>query len=140
MFHRQNNFNAIRTCHYPDDSSFYRYCDYYGMYVCDEANIETHGFQPIGRLTHDSGWENTYISRVTRLVQRDRNHACVVFWSLGNESGRGCNLWKARKELLRMDSTRPLCYEGGGLLFEGTGITELTDIICPMYPNVSFVY
>ena len=106
------------------------------MYVCDEANIETHGFQPMGRLTHDTGWENTYVSRVTRLIKRDRNHACVIFWSLGNESGRGCNLWKARKELLKIDSSRPVCYEGGGLLYEGTGITELTDVICPMYPNV----
>ena len=108
------------------------------MYVCDEANIETHGFQPMGRLSHDPGWENTYVSRITRLVQRDRNHACVIFWSLGNESGRGCNLWKARDELLKLDSSRPVCYEGGGLVYEGTGITELTDIICPMYPNVSF--
>lgn len=136
--HRQNNFNAIRTCHYPDDSAFYRYCDYYGMYVCDEANIETHGFQPMGRLTHDAGWENTYVSRIMRLIKRDRNHACVIFWSLGNESGRGRNLWKARKELLKIDSSRPVCYEGGGLLYEGTGITELTDVVCPMYPDVGY--
>ena len=107
------------------------------MYVCDEANLETHGFKPIGNLTHDTGWENTYVSRITRLVQRDRNHACVIFWSLGNESGRGRNLWKARKELLKIDSSRPVCYEGGGALFEGSGLTELTDIVCPMYWDVS---
>ncbi|CAB9510556.1 Beta-galactosidase [Seminavis robusta] len=135
---KRNNFNAIRTSHYPNDSAFYRYCDYYGMYVCDEANIETHGFKPMGNLTHDAtGWENTYVSRITRLVQRDRNHASVIFWSLGNESGRGRNLWKARKELLQIDSSRPICYEGGGAMVEGTGLSELTDVICPMYPNVA---
>ena len=116
------------------------------MYVCDEANIETHGFKPMGNLAHDAGWENTFVSRITRLIQRDRNHACILFWSLGNESGRGerktegkgrwCskyfadflfilgrNLWKARRELLSIDSSRPICYESGGAMFEGTGLT-----------------
>jgi len=135
--YRRNNFNAIRTSHYPNDSAFYRYCDYYGMYVTDEANIETHGFKPMGNLAQDPGWENTFVSRITRMVQRDRNHACVVFWSLGNESGRGRNLWKARKELLKLDSSRPVCYEGGADIAQGTGLTELTDVICPMYPDVA---
>ena len=133
---KQNNFNAVRASHYPDDSAFYRYCDYYGMYVCDEANIETHGFKPIGNLTHDAGWERTFSSRVLRMVQRDRNHACIITWSLGNEAGRGRNLRNARNELLKLDTSRPVCYESGGALFEGSGLTELTDIICPMYPNI----
>jgi beta-galactosidase len=134
---KQNNFNAIRTCHYPNDTAFYRLCDYYGMYVCDEANIETHGMQPMGKLAHDWHWYNTITSRVTRLVQRDRNHACVIFWSLGNESGRGKNLLAARNLLLDLDDSRPIMYESGGALIEGVGRTELTDIICPMYPDVS---
>ena len=134
---KQNNFNAIRTCHYPNDSTFYRLCDYYGIYVCDEANIETHGMQPMGKLAQDWHWHNTFTSRVTRLVQRDRNHACVIFWSLGNESGRGKNLTAARKLLLDLDDSRPIMYESGGALIEGVGRTELTDIVCPMYPSVA---
>lgn len=107
------------------------------MYVCDEANIETHGFKPIGNLAHDAGWENTFVSRITRLVQRDRNHACVIFWSLGNESGRGRNLWKARQELLKIDSSRPVCYEGGGAKLHGTGMTELTGKIDGVFLSAS---
>jgi beta-galactosidase len=137
LVYRRNNFNAIRTCHYPNDSAFYRYCDFYGMYVCDEANVETHGFKPMGNLAQDTGWENTFVSRITRLVQRDRNHPCIISWSLGNESGRGRNLLKARQELLKLDSSRPVCYEGGGASLHGTGLTELTDVVCPMYPNVT---
>lgn len=93
--------------------------------------------QPMGKLVHDWGWENTYTSRVTRMVQRDRNHACIIMWSLGNESGRGRNLLKARKLLLDLDHSRPIMYESGGALVEGVGRTELTDIICPMYPDVT---
>lgn len=76
------------------------------------------------------------VSRITRLVQRDRNHASVIFWSLGNESGRGRNLLAARNSLKRLDSSRPICYESGGAIFEGVGRTELTDIVCTMYPSV----
>lgn len=134
---KQNNFNAVRLSHYPNASVFYRLCDYYGLYVCDEANIETHGMSPMGRLSHDWGWKNTFTSRVKRTVQRDRNHASIIFWSLGNESGRGRNLMAARREVLKLDSSRPIMYEGGGAIYEGVGRTELTDIICPMYPNVT---
>lgn len=133
---RQNNFNAVRTSHYPNDSVFYRLCDFYGLYVCDEANIETHGMKPMGKLTHASGWRNTFTSRVMRMVQRDRNHACIIFWSLGNEAGRGKNLMAARKQLLDLDASRPIMYESGGALLQGVGRTELTDIVCPMYPDV----
>ena len=133
---RQNNFNAIRTCHYPNDSSFYRLCDYYGIYVCDEANIETHGMQPMGKLAHDWQWLNSFTTRITRMVQRDRNHPCIIIWSLGNEAGRGKNLWVAREALLDLDNSRPVMYESGGAIVEGVGRTELTDVICPMYPDV----
>jgi len=82
----------------------------------------------MGRLTHDPGWQNTFTSRVTRMVQRDRNHASIIFWSLGNEAGRGRNLMAARKQLLDLDESRPIMYESGGALYEGVGRTELTDI------------
>jgi len=90
----------------------------------------------MGRLTHNPSWENTFVSRVVRMVQRDCNHPCIVFWSLGNEAGRGCNLRKARETIRQLDPTRPIVYEGGGGFTEGTGCTELTDVICTMYPDV----
>jgi beta-galactosidase len=135
--HRQNNFNLVRTSHYPNHPAFYRLCDYYGLYVWDEANIETHGMKPMGRLAQDWGWEAAFVSRIVRTVQRDRNHACMIFWSMGNESGRGRNLSKARQLIKELDASRPVVYEGGGSLPDGKGWTELTDIVCCMYPNVS---
>lgn len=133
---KQNNFNSVRTSHYPNHPSFYHLCDFFGLYVCDEANIEVHGLKPLGRLAHDWGWENTFVSRVARLVHRDRNHASVLYWSLGNEAGRGRNFIKARDLVRKLDSTRPIVYESGGAVAEGTGRTELTDVICTMYPDV----
>ena len=81
--------------------------------MCDEANVETDGMKPMGRLANDWGWESMFVSRVQRMVQRDWNHPCICFWSLGNESGRGRNLVKARKAILDIDTSRPICYEGG---------------------------
>jgi beta-galactosidase len=92
--------------------------------------------KPIGRLTHDWGWEEAITSRITRMVQRDRNHPSIIIWSLGNESGRGRNLWTARNLVHQLDRSRLVCYEGGGQLFEGSGRTELTDIVCTMYPDI----
>jgi len=134
---KQNNFNAIRTSHYPNHSAFYRLCDYYGIYVCDEANLETHGMMPMGKLADDFAWSKAFNERVTRMVQRDRNHACIVSWSLGNECGRGRNSSLVRRSLRTLDTSRPIMYEGGGGFFEGTGVTELTDIVCSMYPDVN---
>jgi len=133
---KSNNFNAVRTSHYPNASEFYALCDWFGLYVCDEANIEVHGIIPSGQLVNDFGWSDAIVSRVTRMVQRDRNHPCVILWSLGNEAGRGINLTKAREHLRRLDLSRPIMYESGGDLALGTGRTELTDIVCPMYPSV----
>lgn len=67
----------------------------------------------MGRLAHDWGWENTFVSRVHRLVQRDWNHPCIILWSLGNEAGRGRNMLKARQSILDLDTSRPICYESG---------------------------
>ncbi|KAL7536406.1 hypothetical protein ACHAXR_007149, partial [Thalassiosira sp. AJA248-18] len=131
-----NNFNAVRTSHYPNTSEFYRLCDFFGVYVCDEANIEAHGILPSGQLINDFGWRDEIVSRVTRMIHRDRNHTCIIFWSLGNEAGRGINLSNAREYLRRLDRSRPIMYESGGDVARGVGKTELTDIICPMYPSV----
>lgn len=134
---KRNNFNAVRTSHYPQHPSFYKLCDYYGLYVVDEANLETHGMKPMGRLVQDrQGWEATVIPRIKNLIHRDKNYACIMAWSLGNEAGRGRNLFKARQQVLEMDCTRLVVYESGGLLAEGNGRSELTDVVCSMYPDV----
>ncbi len=83
---KQNNFNAVRCSHYPNHPLWYTLCDRYGLYVVDEANIETHGMVPMNRLTDDPRWLPAMSERVTRMVQRDRNHPSVIIWSLGNES------------------------------------------------------
>ena len=134
---KRNNFNAIRTSHYPNAIPFYRLCDFYGIYVCDEANLETHGMMPMGKLADDFAWSKAFVERVTRMVQRDRNHPCIILWSLGNESGRGRNMSLARRNLRKIDTSRPIMYEGGGGFFEGTGVSELSDIVCSMYPDVT---
>lgn len=91
----------------------------------------------MGRLAHDWGWSNAFVSRVLRLIHRDRNHPSVIFWSLGNEAGRGRNLQKARNLAKTLDPSRPVVYEGGMSLADGSGRSELTDVICSMYPDIS---
>jgi len=127
---KQHNFNAVRCSHYPNHPLWYRLCDQYGLYVVDEANIETHGMQPMSRLSDDPLWFNAYSERVTRMVQRDRNHPCIIIWSLGNESGHGATHDALYRWIKTNDPTRPVQYEGGG------ADTTATDIICPMYARV----
>ncbi|XNM46265.1 glycoside hydrolase family 2 TIM barrel-domain containing protein [Escherichia coli] len=89
---KQNNFNAVRCSHYPNHPLWYTLCDRYGLYVVDEANIQNRtGMVPMNRLTDDPRWLPAMSERVTRMVQRDRNHPSVIIWSLGNESGHGAN-------------------------------------------------
>ena len=104
---KQANINMIRTCHYPDDPLFYELCDIYGFYVMDEANQESHGFG-IGNkeLGDDPVWKKAHVDRAVSLVQRDKNHACVIFWSLGNEGGKGRNLLAMADTVHKLDSTR----------------------------------
>ncbi|SUI82909.1 Beta-galactosidase [Serratia quinivorans] len=111
---KQHNFNAVRCSHYPNHPLWYRLCDRYGLYVVDEANIETHGMQPMNRLSDDPLWLPAMSERVTRMVQRDRNHPCIIIWSLGNESGHGCNHDALYRWVKTQDPTRPVQYEGGG--------------------------
>lgn len=127
---KQNNFNAVRCSHYPNHPLWYTLCDRYGLYVVDEANIETHGMVPMNRLTDDPAWLPAMSQRVTRMVQRDRNHPGIIIWSLGNESGHGTNHDALYRWLKSEDPSRPVQYEGGG------ADSAATDIICPMYARV----
>lgn len=91
---KQNNINAVRNSHYPQHPRWYELCDLFGMYVIDEANIETHGFyhsQYLKNPTLESSWASSMLDRVISMVERDKNHACIILWSLGNESGYGPN-------------------------------------------------
>jgi beta-galactosidase len=104
---KQANINMIRTCHYPDDPLFYELCDQYGFYVMDEANQETHGFGIGNKTIGDNPlWKKSHIERAVSLVQRDKNHACVIFWSLGNEGGRGQNLIAMADTIRKLDTSR----------------------------------
>ena len=124
---KQNNFNAVRCSHYPNHPEFYRLCDRLGLYVVDEANLETHGMTPMGRLARDPAWSGAFLERVTRMVARDFNHPSIIIWSLGNESGYGPAHDAMYQWIKGSDPSRPVQYEGGG------ADTPATDIICPMY-------
>lgn len=140
------NFNAVRTCHYPDDERWYELCDRYGIYLLDEANIENHAFYDC--LARSDAWAYAYMTRVQRMVRRDKNHASIFGWSLGNESGDGQNQCACAAWIRRVDNTRIVHYEGavrpeitqGGYtldsLARGKGIT---DLISPMYPEISLI-
>ena len=104
---KQANINMIRTCHYPDDPLFYELCDKYGFYVMDEANQESHGFGIGNKIIGDNlVWKKSHIERAVSLVQRDKNHPCVIFWSLGNEGGRGQNLVAMADTIKKLDASR----------------------------------
>ncbi|WP_421352768.1 beta-galactosidase [Aeromonas sp. 604443] len=124
---KRHNFNAVRCSHYPNHPDFYRLCDRLGLYVVDEANLETHGMTPMGRLARDPAWSNAFLERATRMVARDFNHPSIIIWSLGNESGYGPAHDAMYGWIKRSDPSRPVQYEGGG------ADTPATDIICPMY-------
>lgn len=126
---KENNINAVRTSHYPNDSYFYDLCDQYGIYVVAEANIETHGMTAPGNknpLAMDALYAQTHLERNQRNVQRNRNHPSVIVWSLGNEAGDGENFAKCYDWIKKNDPSRPVQYEG-------TRRGRNTDIFCPMY-------
>ena len=124
---KRHNFNAVRCSHYPHQTGFYRLCNRLGLYVVDEANIETHGMTPMGALADDPAWAAAFLQRMTRMVARDFNHPSIILWSLGNESGYGAAHEAMYHWTKRADPSRPIQYEGGG------SATSATDIICPMY-------
>ncbi|MDL4843223.1 glycoside hydrolase family 2 TIM barrel-domain containing protein [Aquibacillus rhizosphaerae] len=143
---KQHNINAVRTAHYPNDPRFYDLCDRYGLYVIDEADLETHGFDVIGnwnQLSDDPEWKAAYLDRMQRMVHRDKNHASIIMWSLGNESGFGKNHVAMATWAKGFDDTRLIHCEG-----ESRAITrtesgydqkrdpESSDICTTMYTAV----
>ncbi|WP_034044616.1 glycoside hydrolase family 2 TIM barrel-domain containing protein [Wocania ichthyoenteri] len=125
---KEYNINAVRTCHYPNDPYFYELCDEYGIYVIDEANIESHGmgYALHRTLANDPKWLKSHLERVERMVQRDKNHPSILIWSLGNEAGNGYNFYKAYLLAKELDETRPTQYERA--VYEWN-----TDLFVPMY-------
>ncbi len=131
---KQFNINAVRTSHYPADPYFYELCDRYGLYVCDEANIESHGlgaalqapYDPQQHIADDPSWRNLHHDRIERMVERDKNHPSVIIWSMGNECGDGRIFKEEYAYLKRRDASRPV-------QFEQAGTQAHTDIFCPMY-------
>jgi beta-galactosidase len=130
---KQFGFNTVRTSHYPNDPAFLDLADEIGLYVIDEANIESHAFW--GSICDDPRYLPAWVDRVARMVLRDRNHASIIAWSLGNESGYGANHDAAAAWVRRVDPSRPLHYEGA-IRFDWTAGERVTDIICPMYPSI----
>lgn len=132
---KQLNMNAVRTCHYPNHPLFYKLCDKYGFYVVDEANIETHGMgsvpyfkDTIPHPAYRPEWYAAHVDRITRLVEREKNHACVIGWSLGNECGNGKVFHDEYKRLKAYDPDR-------FVQFEQAWEDWNTDVVCPMYPS-----
>ena len=107
---KQFNFNAVRTSHYPNDHRWYDLCDEYGIYIMDEANIESHS--NYSSLCRDPRWKNAFVSRVERMILRDRSHACIFSWSPGNEAGHGENHIFALKAAKELDNSRIISHEG----------------------------
>jgi len=121
---KQHNVNTIRTSHYPNSPKMYAMFDYYGLYVMDEADLENHGD---GSISGKPSWINAYVDRIERVIERDKNHPSVIFWSLGNEAGNGDNFWEMRKRAKELDPSRPIHYEGKN---------EVADIDSHMYPSI----
>ena len=133
-----HNVNAVRCSHYPSDPRFYDLCDEYGLYVIDEANVESHGFNT--SLCHDSRYRNTILSRITRMVERDKNHPSIIMWSLGNESGYGSVHDAAAHWVRSYDPSRIIHYEPAVFhtnWFDG-GL-DATDVVAPMYAPIDAV-
>ena len=130
---KQYNFNAVRTAHYPNQPAWYDLCDRYGLYLVDEANIESHGMgygaESLARVPE---WRAAHLDRTLRMVERDKNHPSVIIWSLGNEAGNGTNFMATYDWIKRRDPSRPAQYERAGF-------ARNTDIICPMYPRPSML-
>jgi beta-galactosidase len=128
---KQFNINAVRTSHYPNVPRWYELCDQYGLYVIDEANIESHGmgYRPDRTLGNKPAWRKAHLERTIRMVERDKNHPSIIIWSLGNEAGDGVNFEATYAWIKKRDSSRPVQYEQAG-------IRPHTDIVCPMYRQI----
>ncbi len=124
------NINAVRTSHYPDDPRWYGLCDELGLYVIDEANVESHGMgYAVESLAKDPRWMEAHLDRTRRMVERDKNHPSVIIWSLGNEAGNGVNMEATYRWIKERDPSRPVQYERAEL-------EANTDVYCPMYATI----
>ena len=126
---KELNINAVRTSHYPQPPLWYKLCDEYGIYLVNEANQESHGLgYGSENVANFPEWLDAHMDRIYRLIERDKNHASVIFWSLGNESGNGSAFQSTYDWAKKRDASRPVQYEGAGR-------DRNTDILCPMYPS-----
>jgi beta-galactosidase len=136
---KRHNINAVRTSHYPPDSYFLDLCDEHGLLVIDECDLETHGFRLIGwqgNPSDDPAWREAYLDRAERMVERDKNHPCVIVWSLGNEAGTGCNLADMAAWLHGRDPGRPIHYEGD---HENCDYTDVYSMMYPGYEELAVI-
>ena len=140
------NVNAVRTSHYPNDPRWYELTDQYGLYVMDEANIESHEYMEAGnrepakreaiQLGYKAHWKAAHLDRVMRMVKRDKNHPSIIFWSLGNEAGTGPNFENAASWIRQNDPSRLVSYLGQGTLGEVHLPNAYVDIYAPMYDDI----
>ena len=133
---KENNINAVRTSHYPNQERWYELCIDYGLFVIYEANIEAHGMQfhekSYGYIANDSTWTAQWIDRGKRMVERDKNQPCIIMWSMGNEAGDGTNFVKLYDWIKARDNTRPVVYQPAWY-------ERHTDVVFPMYKNIQFI-
>lgn len=145
---KRHNVNAIRTSHYPNDPRFLELCDELGFFVIDESDLETHGLgcsldkhshKLWSRLSSNPEWEDAYVDRAKRMFERDKNHVCVIFWSLGNESGCGDNHRAMRRYIKSRNSSAIVHYEGANYAYSessGENFSDISDVESWMYPSV----
>ncbi len=129
---KRHNINTVRTSHYPNDEKWYDLCDRYGIYLIDEANVESHGmgYDLNKTLGNKPEWETAHLDRTRRMVERDKNHPSVIIWSLGNEAGSGVNFEATSNLVRQLDTTRPVHYER---------MNSVADIDSVMYPSVEWL-
>ena len=126
---KRNNINAIRTSHYPNDPRFYELCDEYGLYLCAEANIESHGMgYGAESLAKKPSWKEAHVDRVSNMVEAFKNHPSIILWSLGNEAGDGVNFVAASEWIRKHEPSRPVHYERAGMAGH-------VDLYSPMYAS-----
>ena len=142
---KQNNINAIRTCHYPDASLIYQLCDEYGIYMIDETNLESHGSWDVAEFTKDytyvvphdkPEWLDMMLDRANSMYQRDKNHAAILIWSCGNESFGGKDIFEMSQFFHKEDPTRLVHYEG---LCHDRRYNDTSDMESQMYPSVEAI-
>jgi beta-galactosidase len=133
---KKNNINTVRTSHYPNQTKWYDLCDYFGILVIDEANIETHGigWDPEKTLAEKEVWGKAHLDRIQRMVERDKNHPSIIFWSLGNEAGTGKNFEKASFWIKNRDNTRLIHFCPLGT--DKPGDFYYLDVVSTMYPKI----